>query len=164
MTVSGSASGTLGVSVYANTTKNSGSTFTQSLAFIQTAVAVPVTVDMDHLTVQLDMVSPGTDPLNGKYWGATYKVNVSGARASDGRQIFYEIRNTSWTKTYLSATAQGNWGTFVGPLYNDFNDFEDPVIVAVDASGKMYGTKYLARQLNVLQWGHFDKLPIYVAH
>ena len=162
MTVSGSASGTLGVSVYANTTKNSGSTFTKSVAYIQTAVAVPVTVDMDHMAIQFDMVSPGPSTHYGPYWEATYKVNISGMRASDGRQIFFEIRNVSWSKVYASATAQGNWATFVGPAYNDF---DDPVIVAVDSAGKMYGTRYLSGRLNVTPWGNFgESLPIYVVH
>lgn len=161
MTVSGSASGTLGVSVYANTTKNSGSTFTQSLAYIQTAVAVPVTVDMDHIAIQFDMVSAGTGP-DGQYWGATYKVNISGMNASDGRQIFFEIRNASWSKVYASATSQGSWVTFVGPTYNDA---DSPVIVAVDSAGTMYGTRYLSNQLNVTPWGNFaGLLPIYVVH
>ena len=41
MTVSGSASGTLGVTVYANTTKNNGSVFTKSIANIQIEVYRP---------------------------------------------------------------------------------------------------------------------------
>lgn len=162
MTVSGSASGTLGVSVYANTTKNSGSTFTQSVSFVQTTVAVPVTVNLDHLSLHLELVNFGPGGT-GDYYGATYKLSVSGAVASDGRTLFWDLTNADWSRVYAANKAQGELFTFVSSNFANF--VNDETLVVKDTSGTVLGWTYLAQELGVTIFGQWPNgLPINISH
>ena len=84
LTIGGSASGTLAVTVYANTTKNDGSTFTRSVANIQTVVAVPAPVLTGTIRIEdvPNMMTAGSS--------ATYRF--SGVTADTGT-VTYSISN-----------------------------------------------------------------------
>ena len=57
MTVGSGATGTLSVTIYANTTKTNGSTFTQNLTNVQTTVQVPITIDWSQARVSFTVVN-----------------------------------------------------------------------------------------------------------
>lgn len=157
MTVSGSASGTLGVSVYANTTKNNGSTVTQSVSYIQTTVAVPVTFDSSHLKVTLGLVSKGP---NGGHDGATFSVNVSGAAFSDNRPISFRITDgNSFNPVSAGIVPQGTTTTFKA-VRNAASAQQWPgyTIVFSDSAGNVCGWEGLQEQLNI--YGPFDNIPL----
>lgn len=170
MTVSGSASGTLGVSVYANTTKNSGSTFTQSLAYIQTAVAVPVTLNTQHLTVNVSMVTPsplGANTVN----QSTLALKVSGATWSDSinRPVFVSLTDDYFNNLgQTSKVPQGTAFNFVPNGGQSNSNYPEYLILFTDSAGNTIGWESLPWQLNLengrFEYLHPSKLPLTVSH
>jgi hypothetical protein len=101
LTIGGSATGTLAVTVYANTTKNDGSTFTQSVSYIQTTVAVPVPIIiMDFSTYwSYNVVAETTLPYGPQY-GGSVAFQIGNVSATDGSQVYMDITgavNDGWT-------------------------------------------------------------------
>lgn len=96
MTVGSGATGTLSVTVYANTTKTNGSTFTQNLTNVQTTVQVPITIDWSQARVSFTVVNnPPQNQSGTAQYNAPCNVHVMGVTASNGSYIKLKLGGTA---------------------------------------------------------------------